>query len=346
MNEQQALFFWEPHKVDVRREPMPVPEPGQVLVKSIVSAISSGTELLFYRGQVPPEMAIDGSIEELNSKVSYPLKYGYAVVGKVISLGQGVDPSLLGQEVFLFHPHESHFVTKVSNLHLLPEGMSADTAVFLPFMETAVSFLMDGQPLIGERVVLLGQGIIGLLTTALLANYPLARLVTLDRFPLRRSWSRRLGAHAALDPDGADTPEHLQSYLRTGQPYMGADLVYELSGNPQALDQAVALAGYDGRVIIGSWYGQKRASLALGGPFHRQNVQLISSQVSSIAPRWRGRFNQARRLQTAWSMLALYQPEKLISHRFPLAQAGQAYQLLDQYPESALQIVFTYEDEK
>lgn len=324
---------------------MPVPEMGQVLVKAIVSAISPGTEILFYRGQVPPEMAIDSSIEELKSTVTYPLKYGYAVVGEVISLGQGVDSHWLGQVVFLFHTHESHFVTAVSNLHPLPHEMTSETAVLLPFMETAVSFLMDGQPIIGEQVAVLGQGIVGLLTTALLAAYPLASLMTLDHFPLRRRWSRRLGAHAALDPNAADMHEQLQSYIGRDRPYLGADLVFELTGNPQALDQAIALAGYDGRVIIGSWYGQKQAPLNLGGPFHRNHIQLISSQVSSIAPRWRGRFDQKRRLQTTWSLLARHQPEKLITHRFPIAQAAQAYHLLDQNPESALQIIFTYEDE-
>lgn len=324
---------------------MPVPKSGQVLVKTTASAISPGTEMLFYRGQVPPEMAIDSSIEGLENSVSYPLQYGYAVVGKVISLGQGVDSHWLGQTVFLFHPHESHFVTAVSNLHPVPDGTASETAVLLPFMETAVSFLMDGQPIIGEQVAVLGQGIVGLLTTALLAAYPLANLITLDHFRLRRRWSRELGAYAALEPNTADLQEQLQSYIGSDRPYLGADLVFELTGNPQALDLAIALAGYDGRVIIGSWYGQKQAPLNLGGPFHRNHVQLISSQVSSIAPRWRGRFNQTRRLQTAWSLLARHKPEKLITHRFPIAKAAQAYQLLDQYPESAVQIIFTYEDE-
>jgi len=345
INERQALYFLQPYEVEVRGEPMPVPEPGQVLVRTAVSAISPGTEMLFYRGQVPPDMAVDSSIEELKNTVSYPLKYGYAAVGRVISVGQGVDSHWLGQMVFLFHPHESHFITAVANLHPLPQGLPAETAVFLPLMETAVSFLMDGQPLIGEQVALLGQGIVGLLTTALLAQYPLACLVTFDHFPLRRRWSRRLGAHGALDPGAADTPEQLQSYFGKNQPYAGADLVYELTGNPQALDEAIALVGYDGRVLIGSWYGQKQAPLALGGRFHRNHVRLISSQVSSIAPRWRGRFDQARRLQITWSQLKRHQPEKLITHRFPLAQAAQAYQLLEQSPGSAVQIIFTYEDE-
>lgn len=346
MKERQALYFLEPYKVAVCKEPLPIPQPGQVLVKTAVTAISPGTEMLFYRGQVPQGMVVDSTITELQNSISYPLKYGYAAVGQVISLGPGVDANWLGQNVFAFHSHESHFITTVANLHRLPDELPLETAVLLPFMETAVSFLMDGQPLIGEQVAILGQGIVGLLTTALLADYPLASLVTLDRFALRRNWSRRLGANAALDPAAADTQEQLQTYFGVNRPYAGADLVYELTGNPQALDQAIAMAGYDGRVLIGSWYGQKQASLNLGGRFHRDHIQLVSSQVSRIAPRWRGRFDHARRLQIAWTMLARHQPQKLITHHFSLAQAAQAYQLLDQTPELAVQIIFTYEDEK
>jgi threonine dehydrogenase-like Zn-dependent dehydrogenase len=299
--------------------------------------------MLFYRGQVPADLSVDATIAELGDAFSYPLKYGYAVVGRVQALGPGVDERWLDRRVFVFHPHESHFVSAVSNLHPVPEELSSESAVLLPLMETAVSFLMDGQPMIGERVVLFGQGIVGLLTTAMLAAFPLANLVTLDRFLLRRDWSDKLGARTSLDPGAADAVDQLRSYLSSEGHYQGADLVFELSGNPEALDQAIATAGYDGRVLIGSWYGMKKASLTLGSQFHRSHVNLISSQVSFIAPRWRGRFDQARRLDMAWSMLAKHDPARLITHRFPLSEAHDAYQLLDQDPGSTVQVLLTYE---
>lgn len=342
MKTRQSLFFKAPFEVDVCQEPIPAPGYGEVLVQSEVSAISSGSEMLFYRDQVPADLPVDATIGELSGAFSYPLKYGYAVVGRVQTLGTGVDDRWSDRRVFVFHPHESHFVTAVTNLHPVPEELSPESAVFLPLMETAVSFLMDGQPMIGERVVLFGQGIVGLLTTALLAAYPLANLVALDRFPLRRQWSRRLGAKTILDPGAADASDRLRSHLSGEGLYQGADLVYELSGNPQALDQAIMSAGYDGRVLIGSWYGKKKASLTLGSQFHRSNVRLISSQVSFIAPRWRGRFSQARRLAIAWSMLAKHDPARMITHRFPIGQAHQAYQLLDQDPGSTVQVLLTY----
>lgn len=344
MMESKALYFTQPYQVEVRKQALPEPQSGQALVQAAVSAISSGTEMLFYRGQVPTDMAVDSSIPNMQGAVTYPLPYGYALVGRVIALGAGVERSWLGKQVFLFHPHESQFVSAVSNLHLVPEGMAAETAVFLPFMETAVSFLMDGRPVIGEKVALFGQGIVGLLTTALLSQYPLADLISFDNFPLRRRWSRQLGARAAVDPGVQPNREKLVSLFANNLPYSGADLVYELTGNPQALNLAVQAAGYAGRVIVGSWYGQKQAPLDLGSHFHRNHLRLISSQVSSIAPNWRGRFDHSRRLQVAWSMLAQHRPEKLISHRFALEQAGEAYKLLDKSPQEVLQILFTYSE--
>jgi threonine dehydrogenase-like Zn-dependent dehydrogenase len=224
----------------------------------------------------------------------------------------------------------------------VPAALSPEEAAFLPNMETAVNFLMDGQPLIGERVVVFGQGVVGLLTTALLARLPLARLVTLDRYPRRRDFSLTLGAHASLDPEGPDALAHLHACLHDESAPAGADLTYELSGNPGALDQAIAATGFNGRVVIGSWYGQKRAPLNLGGRFHRSRIHLISSQVSTIAPQWTGRWTKPRRLQVAWQMLQQVRPAQLITHRFPIAEAGAAYALLDRHPEEALQVLLTY----
>jgi threonine dehydrogenase-like Zn-dependent dehydrogenase len=122
-----------------------------------------------------------------------------------------------------------------------------------------------------------------------------------------------------------------------------ADLTYELSGNPAALDQAIAATGFNGRVVIGSWYGQKQAHLNLGGRFHRSRLHLISSQVSTIAPQWAGRWTKPRRLQVAWQMLQQVRPAPLITHRFPIAEAAAAYALLDRQPQEAMQVLLTYE---
>lgn len=338
---RQALYFTSPYKVEIREEPLsPLPNDG-LLVQTVASAISPGTEMLLYRGQMPAEMMADATIAALDAG-GYPQKYGYAAVGQVIDVGQAVDKTWLGKLIFAFQPHQSHFVATPDVVLPLPDEMVPETAVFLPNMETAVSVIMDAQPSIGEQVAVFGQGIVGLLTTSLLAQLPLACLLTLDSYALRRDWSHKLGATASLNSQAADLPQQIQALLPHASHYPGLDLALELSGNPAALAMAIELMGLNGRIFIGSWYGNKRADLNLGGKFHRSQIQLLSSQVSHLAPRWQGRWTKSRRLAVAWGMLQLHQPQKLITHRFPLAQAAEAYDLIDQRPETAVQVIFSY----
>jgi 2-desacetyl-2-hydroxyethyl bacteriochlorophyllide A dehydrogenase len=340
--ERQALYFTAPRQVELKPEPLPSPDFGQVLVQTIISAISPGTELLIYRGLAPADLAKDETINSLTGDFSFPLKYGYATVGRVMELGRGVAPEWDGRLVFAFHPHESHFLATPDELLRLPDALTPEAAVFFPNMETAVTFLLDGQPLMGEQVAIFGQGIVGLLLTALLSRWPLSSLVTLDLYPRRRLLSENLGAHLSLDPSAPDALTRLAAGLQGRGPYPGADLSYEISGNPAALDQAIAAIGFSGRVVIGSWYGLKRSDLNLGGRFHRSRVRLIGSQVSSIAPELSGRWNKTRRYHVTWEMLAQVQPARFITQRFPIGQAAQAYELIDRHPEDVIQVILTY----
>jgi len=313
-----------------------------VRVRTRLSAISPGTEMLIYRGQMPQGLAADEALEALAGPLAYPLKYGYAAVGQVTDLGAGVDDSWAGRWVFAFQPHQACFVAAVDSLLPVPEGIPPERAAFLPNMETAINFLLDGAPLLGERVVVLGQGVVGLLTTALLARFPLAALVVFDRYALRRETALALGATLALDPAAPDALDAARAHLGARDLYDGADLTYELSGNPEALNLAFALTGFAGRLVIGSWYGTKRAALDLGGRFHRSRIRLLSSQVTTLAPEHTGRWSKARRLALAWEMLRRFPAERLITHRVPFIEAPTAYRLLDQQPENAIQVILTY----
>lgn len=343
---RQSVYFPAPSRVELREEDISSLGPDEALVETVVSAISPGTEMLVYRGLAPDDLAVDETIEALGGSFGFPIKFGYAAVGRVVDLGAGTSrrerEMWMGRLVFAFNPHESHFVAGTPHLLPVPPDIPAEAAAFLPNMETAVSFVMDGRPLIGEQVVVLGQGIVGLLTTTLLAGLPLASLVTLDAYPLRRDWSTRLGATLTIDPAQPDALKAARQALQGAREYAGADLSYELSGNPRALDMAIDLTGYNGRVVIGSWYGRKPVELALGGRFHRAHMQLISSQVSHIAPRWSGRWTKGRRLAVAWEMIRRHQPQRLITHRLPFAQAAEAYRLLDEQPGEAIQVLFEY----
>ena len=326
---RRSLFFVAPREVAVREEAMPAPAEHELLVQTLVSAISAGTELLVYRGEVPAEMALDARIPALAQRFAYPVKYGYCSVGRVVGAGTGADPRWLERIVFSLHPHESHFVATAAALEPVPDGLSPEHAALFAGMETAVTLLMDGRPLVGEHVAVFGQGVVGLLTTALLARFPLCDLVTVDPHPLRRELSGAVGARRAVASAAQLEPA-------------GFDLTYELSGDPAALDAAIAVTGFDGRVVIGSWYGERRAALDLGGAFHRSRIQLSSSQVSTIDPRRTGRWSFARRRRLAWAMLAEVEPSRLISHRFALSDAAAAYDLLDRRPHEAVQVLFTH----
>ncbi len=329
MNQRRCAYFVAPRQVETRLEPLPEPGPNELLIRTLVSAISPGTESLIYQGLFPNEMSLDTSLNTLEGQCTYPLKYGYCAVGEVIAAGAEAGPDWVGQTVFAFNPHESHFVAPAEAVMPLPAGLAPEEAVFLPNMETAVNFVMDGAPLIGERVAVVGQGIVGLLTSAVLACFPLADLVTLDHYPLRRQASLDLGAHASLPPDDPSLPQDV-------------DLCYELSGSPAALDTAIAVTGFDGRVVIGSWYGQKRAPIDLGGRFHRSRIRLLSSQVSTLAPQLSGRWSKARRFALAWEMLRQVRPARLITQRYPIDQAAEAYRQIETHPEETIQVVLTY----
>jgi 2-desacetyl-2-hydroxyethyl bacteriochlorophyllide A dehydrogenase len=332
---RRTVVFSAPYQIEVREEPQPAPAHHEVLVQTLLTGISAGTELLVYRDEFPWDIPVDQAIGALDGAFSYPIKYGYCLVGRIVALGPEVPAVWQDRLVFSFHPHESHFSARLEDVIPVPDGISPEMAVFLPNMETAVTLVLDGQPLIGERVVVLGQGIVGLLVTALLARFPLADLLTVDRYPARRELSLNLGAQASLGPDEGPA-------IRQRMP-AGADLSYELSGSPAALDQAIAITGYSGRVVIGSWYGQKQAALSLGAHFHRSRMRLISSQVSTIAPELRGRWSSQRRFEVAWDMIRAVRPERFITHRVPVQNAGQAYRLLDETPDQALQVVLTYD---
>jgi 2-desacetyl-2-hydroxyethyl bacteriochlorophyllide A dehydrogenase len=335
LNECKKIYFTAPGQVEVRQVSLPPLTQGQLLVETIYSAISPGTEMLVYRGQFPKDLS--DAHDTLSSGLSYPTSYGYASVGKVVKISKEMRHRWLGRLVFAFQPHASHFIVTPDELFPLPEGMDPETACFLPNMETAVNFVQDAAPILGERALVFGQGIVGLLTTALLAEFPLAALVTCDRYPLRREASLALSASAALDPNETGFREQVRDLLPSG-----ADLSLELSGAPAALDDAIALTGFGGRVLIGSWYGEKKVTLDLGGAFHRSRIKLIASQVSTLSPQLSARWDKSRRMEVAWKALERIRPEKWITHRFPLENASQAYHLLDENPQDGIQVIFTH----
>ena len=334
---RRTITFTAPRQVELREESLPALGADEVLVETTCSAISAGTEMLIYQGRFPRDLETDPVISALRGGFEYPLAYGYATVGVVRETGKQVDNSWRDQRVFAFQPHTSHFIAKPESLITIPHLLPPETACFLPNMETAVNLVQDGAPILGERVIVFGQGVVGLLVASLLREFPLNALVTADCFPLRCQSSLDFKVTASLDPDATDFRSCLSGYTHDG-----FDLTFELSGNPSALNDAIALTRFSGRIVIGSWYGEKRAPLDLGGTFHRSRIKLVSSQVSTIAPELSARWDKSRRFGVAWDALARIHPEKWITHRFSLDQAADAYRLLDERPQETIQILITY----
>ncbi len=330
----RGVRFVAPRRVEVVRTPVGTPAADEVRVEASLSAVSPGTELLVYRDQVPADLPLDETIDELGHTATYPLSYGYATVGRVTAVGDDVTDDWVGRRVFAFHPHASHFCVDPATLVRLPADVADEDAALLAMVETAVSLVMDGRPRIGERAAVFGQGVVGLLTTALLARHPLAQVVTFDHYASRRERSLSLGADTSLAPDAAG------EVFDAGDGR--ADVSFEVSGNPAALDAALDTTGDDGRVVIGSWYGAKPAELGLGGRFHRSHIRLQASQVSRIDAAHADRWDKERRMDLVLDLLADLEPSRLVTHRLPVESAPEAYRLLDESPDEALQVLFEY----
>ncbi|MET0385617.1 MAG: oxidoreductase [Polyangiales bacterium] len=327
----RAAFFVAPRTLELRPLPAATLEPEQVRVATELSAISSGTELLFYRGELEDGVPVDATLPWAGT-LTYPLRYGYAAVGCIEVCGSALDPALVGRRVFGFQPHQEAFVARLDELVLLPDGLSNERAAFLPNMETAVSLMMDGAPIVGEHVAVIGQGVLGQLLAALLARSSAERLLLLDGRVDRLDRALRLlgSVPTELRPSPVDADAD------------SCDLVYELTGDPAALQTALGLARYEGRIVVGSWYGSRCAPLALGTRVHRNRNTISFSQVSRIDGRYAARFDKTRRLGVALAWLARLPLEGLVTHRVPFERIADAYRLLDERREPVCQVLLTY----
>lgn len=332
--ESLSLWIERPGEVSLRQEKIRSPSEGEILVRGLFSALSHGTEKLIYLGQVEENLPLDLSIPSLGGQLSFPLKYGYSNAGVIEELGKGVDKSLVGKKVFSFQPHQSYFLARVEEVFLLNPQVDLEDASLFPSVETALALLLDATPSIGEFVLVLGQGSVGLLLTALLSRTG-AYIVSSDPYPKRRKLSRSFGAFLSLDPYSENFQEECLE-LTEGR---GFDLIFEVSGNPEALNLAFSVAAFEADIIVGSWYGKRLVNL--GTAFHRGRFRLRSSQVSTLPSKLLGRWSKERRSKVAWKLLEEINVKSLISHRLPLEKGAEAFKLLENPPQELVQIVFT-----
>ena len=326
----RALWFVAPRTVEIRPTSLPPLGVGQVLVRTVCSGISAGTEMLAYRGQLDAEMAVDETIGSLGGTFRYPFQYGYSCVGHVEASRSDCP---IGQLVFAFHPHQDRFLITASELVGLP-AMDPRTATLLPFVETALQITLDAGEVFEETVVVVGLGVVGLLTVALLQKAG-AGVIAVEPQPWRRDLASTLGA-TAVPPD-----EVTAAIEAAGRPD-GVALVIEASGNPDALPGALRLLAHEGTVLVASWYGVRDAVLPLGDRFHRRRLTIRSTQVSTIPAQLSSRWDRRRRQRCAVDLLASLPLDDLATHGFPFEEAAEAFAVVDAPPPGLIHAALWY----
>jgi len=331
----RALWFTAPRTAEFRRETVPPPGPGEVRVETIASAVSAGTEMLVYRGEVPQDLRLD--LPTLVGNYAFPIKYGYAAAGHVLDTGSGVDHLSPGDPVFVHHPHQDVFLVPARTAVRLPDDLDPELGVFAANLETALNVVHDTPLRLGETALIFGQGVVGLLVALLLKLAGAGQVLVVDPLEERRRLALAAGA------DEACGPGELNERITEITDGRGVDVAIEASGSGAALQGAIDAVATEGTVVVASWYGTKPVTLALGGHFHRGRVRLSSSQVGRSNPELAPRWGRDRRMHTVLGLLGRLNLRKLISHRIPFEEAPEAYLLLDERPGEVLQVIFTYE---
>ena len=276
-----ARAFWTvaPGQGEIRTETLPAaPPPDHLRLRALATGISRGTESLVFAGRVPPSQYATMGAPLMAGAFPFPVKYGYSAVA--------ADEA--GQRVFVLHPHQTVFDAPAAMCRPVPDAVPTRRAVLAANMETAVNIAWDAAPLAGERILVIGAGVVGLLAAALLAKTPGATVTLCDIDPSRAPLATAFGCRFALPPDAPAEQ----------------DLIVHASATEAGLRTALACAAFEGRIVEASWYGDKTPALPLGEAFHVRRLRLISTQVGSVATAMRGRHTHAQRLALALDLLA------------------------------------------
>ena len=276
----RARAFWTtaPGRGELRDEHLAPVAPGTCRVHTLASGVSRGTEALVFAGRVPQNQYQAMRAPLMGGAFPFPVKYGYCAVGRTPD----------GTRVFVLHPHQDVFLAPVAMCIPLPEAVPTNRAVLAANMETALNVTWDAAPLAGERMLVIGGGVVGLLTASLLVRSPGARVTVVDIDPTREALARQFGCGFAT-PDKAP-PEQ--------------ELIVHASASEAGLRLALDRAAFEARIVEASWYGDQAPAVPLGEAFHARRLRLIATQVGSVAPAMRSRRSHGERLALALELLA------------------------------------------
>jgi 2-desacetyl-2-hydroxyethyl bacteriochlorophyllide A dehydrogenase len=282
-HEAKAFWLREPGHGEIRPVVLPEPSNGDVLVRTLRSGVSRGTETLVFRGGVPASQysAMRAPFQE--GDFPGPVKYGYLNVGAV---EQG-PPELRGRTVFCLFPHQTAYVVPADAVTVVPDAVPPARAVLAGTVETAVNALWDAAPLLGDRVAVVGAGMVGCCVARLLARFPASVVTLVDVDPARAEIATALGVGFAQPDEAHD----------------GHDLVVHASATSAGLQRSLELLAPEGTVIDLSWYGDADVQLSLGGAFHSRRLAIRASQVGAVSPARRERRTTGDRLALALELL-------------------------------------------
>jgi threonine dehydrogenase-like Zn-dependent dehydrogenase len=280
-----ATAYWTTAREhgELRAEEVPAPGPGEALVRALYSGISKGTEMVVHAGAVPPRVAEEMRAPHQEGKFPGPVKFGYLSVGVV---EEGPE-EWTGQRVFCLNPHQDLYVVPVTSLTRIPDDVPSRRAVLTGTVETAVNALWEAGPRLGDRIAVVGAGLVGGMVATLLRTFPLQRLQLVDLDPGRKQLAETLGVDFA-HPDDA---------------LADCDIVFHCSASQAGLARSLQLAGDEGEVIEMSWYANREVTVPLGEDFHARRLSIRASQVGMVSRARRHRRTNADRLDLSVSLL-------------------------------------------
>jgi 2-desacetyl-2-hydroxyethyl bacteriochlorophyllide A dehydrogenase len=299
----RALWVTAPGRVELRKQEL---SPGErdLVIETLYSGISRGTEALVFRGGVPPSEFERMRCPMQGGEFPFPVKYGYAAVGRVVA-----GEAHLGQGVFALHPHQDRFAAPSSTVVPLPPGLPPGRAVLAANMETALNVVWDGGAAPGDHIAVVGAGTVGALAGWLCARIPGTEVTLVDVNPARAALAATLGCR----------------FGGPGAARGACDLVIHASASGEGLATALALAGREAAVVEASWYGDRPVTVELGGAFHSRRLRIVASQVGAVPESRRARWPNRRRLAKALELLADPALDALISGETDFAELPERY---------------------
>ncbi|MGB3588790.1 MAG: zinc-binding alcohol dehydrogenase [Tunicatimonas sp.] len=320
MTNPSALWHTSAQKSLIRTQPSLPLTDGQCRIEAVYSLISSGTETLVASGQVPLELHRSMRVPYMEGDFSFPVKYGYSLVGKVIEGNK----SILDKHVHLLHPHQSECVVNETDVTVIPNEVPPQRAVLASNLETALNAIWDSGLSTGDRILVVGMGLVGSLVAHLARQFPATQVRVAEADSVRQTLAKNLGFQLH---DSSDVP---------------FDVAFHTSGSSAGLQTGIDGVGNGGKIVELSWYGTRSAKVKLGGSFHQQRKQIISSQVSQIPPHQQARWDYRRRKQTVLELLKNDRWDEFLTATVNFADSPQLFDKLRQGDRSQLSWTIRY----